>query len=156
VGLWSLGPKASAGPPITIPVLAGARSVALALASDGSGRVAVVAEIGCAPQGIALAVGTLERGFATATVVAPAGSDLAVAPSVAWIEGQNRWVVTWISSSGGPHVLARSFDARGNALGAVVDPGLGATSASVTSTGDVFGFVASSSSFVATSLGCVP
>ncbi len=156
VGVWTVGASTPPGQPVTIPSLARARAAAVAIASDGSGRIAVVAEIGCSPQTIALAVGTLADGFPNTTVVAPAGSGLAVAPSVAWIEGQDRWVVAWISSDGGGHVLARSFDPKGNALGATVDPGMKATAASVTSTGDVFGFVASSSSFVTTSLGCTP
>lgn len=157
VGVWAID-AGVAGPAAlqTIPGLAGARAVALAAASDGSARIAVVAEIGCSPQSIALAVGTLATGFAGATVVAPAGASVAVAPSVAWIEGQNRWVVAWISTAGGAHVLTRSFEPTGVPLGAVVDPQLRATAASVTSTGDVFGFVASSNSFVDTSLGCTP
>ncbi len=154
VGVWTIGVSTSPGQPITIPGLAGARAVALAIASDNSGRIAVVAEIGCAPQSIALAVGTLAGGFSNVAIVAAADGALAVGPSVAWIDGQNRWVVAWVSATGGAHVLTRSFDATGSAVGAVVDPAMSATGAAVTSGGDVIGFVASSSSFVDTSLGC--
>jgi hypothetical protein len=89
-------------------------------------------------------------------VVAPADGSLAVAPSVAWRSAQNGWVVSWVSSNGGAHVLARSFDASGTALDAALDPSTQATAAAVTSDGNILGFVASASSFVSTSLGCTP
>ncbi len=154
VGVWSLAATGSPGQPVTIAGLAGARAVAIGVASDGSGRIGVAAEIGCSPQSIAFAVGTLAGGFSKVSVVAPAGADLAVAPSVAWVDAQNKWVVAWISAQGGAHVLARAFDATGNAVGAAVNPALSATAAAATSTGDIFGLVASS--FVDTSLGCEP
>jgi hypothetical protein len=156
VGVWNLSATSAPGQPVAIPSLAGARAVAVAVASDNSGRIAIAAEIGCNPQSISLAVGTLTSGFSKATVVAPADGSLAVAPSVAWRSDKNEWVVGWVSSSGGAHVLARSFDATGAALDAALDPSTQATAASVTSDGNVLGFVASASSFVSTSLGCTP
>lgn len=158
VSVWSIDTSnvSSNLSPASIPSLAGARAVAVGIASDNSGRIAIAAEIGCNPQSIALSVGTIAGGFSKATVVAAADGDLAVAPSVAWIDGQNRWVVGWVSSHGGAHALARSFDVSGNALAPALDPSTDATGASVTSDGSILGFVASSSSFVETSLGCEP
>ena len=154
VSVWTLDASLSTGSATTIPGLAGARAVSIGAATDGSGRVAVVAEIGCAPQGIALAVGSVPGGFSQGTVVVPAGSSAAVQPTVAWVASENDWIVGWISTAGGAHALAQRFDANGNAVGGTIDPSTPATGASVAGDGSLFAYVPGSNSFVSASLGC--
>ncbi len=101
VGVWTLDATLSSKTPTaTIPGLAGARGVAVA--ADNSGKdFAVVAEIGCNPQRIALAVGTL-HGFSHVTTVASSGNNAQIQPTVAWVPASSQapsdsWVVSWIS-----------------------------------------------------------
>jgi len=158
VSLWAVTASALSPIPITIPGLAGARAVEMAVASDGSGRIAIAAEIGCAPQSIAFTTGTLADGFTSIAVAAPANGDLAIAPSVAWIDDPGRtpgrWLLTWISNSGGAHVVARSYDATGKALDVAFDANAPATSAAVSSSANVLWLAAADNSFTQTSLGC--
>jgi hypothetical protein len=97
VSVWALDGAQSPGSPTSIPGLAGARAVSMAAANDGSDRVAIVAELGCAPQTIALALGSLSGGFGQVTTVVPAGSAAAVQPTVAWVPSQSYWIVSRIS-----------------------------------------------------------
>jgi len=154
VSVWMLDSSLSTGNATTVPALAGAYAASLAAATDGSGRIAVVAEIGCTPQSIALAVGTVSGGFSGGTVVAPAGSSAAVQPTVAWVASENGWIVAWISAEGGAHALAQRFDADGDAVGGRIDPSTPATGASVAADGSLFAYVPASNSFVSASLGC--
>jgi hypothetical protein len=154
VSVWMLDASLSTGTASTIPGLAGAYAASLAVATDGSGRVAVVAEIGCAPQSIALSVGTVSGGFSQGTVVAAMGSSAAVQPTVAWVASENDWIVAWISAEGGAHALAQRFDASGNPVGGRIDPSTPATGASVASDGSLLAYVPGSNSFVSASLGC--
>ena len=154
VSVWQLDASLSTGSTTTVPALAGAYAASLGVATDGSGRIAIVAEIGCAPQSIALAVGTVSGGFSQGTVVAPAGSSPAVEPTVAWVASENDWIVAWISAEGGAHALAQRFDANGNAVGGRIDPSTPATGASVASDGSLLAYVPGSNSFVSASLGC--
>jgi hypothetical protein len=126
------------------------------VATDGSGRIAVVAEIGCSPQSIALAVGSLESGFGQATIVAPAESDAAIEPTVAWVAPQKKWLVSWISLRGGAHALARRFDPEGHPAGETIDPAVAATGAGVAPDGSLSAYVPEreGGSFVNASLGC--
>ncbi|HEY3822543.1 MAG TPA: hypothetical protein VGL81_35505 [Polyangiaceae bacterium] len=154
VSVWLLDASLSTGTATTIPGLAGAYAASLGMATDGSGRIAVVAEIGCAPQTIALVGGTLSGGFSEAVIVAEADGAAAVQPTVAWVASESDWIVSWISAEGGPHVLARRFDAGGVARGDVIDPSTPATGASVASDGSLLAYVPGSTSFVSASLGC--
>jgi hypothetical protein len=153
VSVWLLDASLSTGAATTIPALAGAYAASLGVATDGSGRVAVAAEIGCA-QSIALSVGTMSGGFPSGTVVARAGSSAAVQPTVAWVASENDWIVAWISAEGGAHALAQRFDADGNPVGGRIDPSIPATGASVASDGSLFAYVPGLTSFVSASLGC--
>jgi len=154
--VWLVDASLAPRPSLSVPALAGARAVAVATADDDSGRVAIAAEIGCAPQSIALVVGTLADGFHDGTVVAEARGGAAIQPSVAWVASEGGWIVSWVASEGGAHVLARRFDANGAAVGSTVDPGTSATGAAVTGGGEVFAYVPTQGggSFVNTSLGC--
>ncbi|HSY21888.1 MAG TPA: hypothetical protein VK841_07230 [Polyangiaceae bacterium] len=158
VSLWALDATlASVAPSIPVAALAGARAVSLAIATDGSDRVAIVAEIGCSPQSIALAVGTPSGNFGPATIVAAQGDAPAVQPSVAWVPAQGNWIVSWISATGGPHVLARRFALDGSAAGGAIDPATPATGACVGVGGDVLAYAPQQpgGSFLNVSLGCV-
>jgi hypothetical protein len=154
VSVWMLDASLSTGTSTTVPGLTGAYAVSAGIATDGSGRIAVVAEIGCTPQSIALAIGTVSGGFSQGTVVAPAGSMAAVQPTVAWVASENDWIVAWISAEGGAHALAQRFDADGNPMGGRIDPSTPATGASVAADGSLFAYVPASNSFVSASLGC--
>jgi hypothetical protein len=154
VSVWALDASLSASSPVSVPGLAGARAVSMAVATDGSGRVALAAEIGCTPQTIALVGGTLSGGFSEAIVVAGANGAAAVQPTVAWVASEGDWVVAWISADGGAHVLAQRFDAGGVARGGVIDPSTPATGASVDGDGSLLEYVPASNSFVKASLGC--
>jgi hypothetical protein len=141
---------------MSVTGLAGATAVSISAANDGTDRVAIVAELGCAPQSIALALGTASGGFGPVTTVAPAGSDASVQPTVAWVPTQGYWIVSWISLSGGAHALAQRFDTNGNAVGGVIDPSAAAIAACVQSDGSILAYEPSAGggSFVSTSLGC--
>jgi hypothetical protein len=162
VGVWSVDASTTtAPPPLSIPGLAGARAVSIA--TDGAGNFAVVAEIGCQPGSIAMALGTLTGGFKQTITVVPKGTSSAVQPTVAWAAtnaapgfgAPSSWDVGWIAVSGGPHVKAMRFDSNGNPLGGVIDPGVNGVGATVTSTGSVLAYVPTPNAFVNTSLGCV-
>jgi hypothetical protein len=94
--------------------IANARAVSVAV---HQASIALVVEVGCKPQSIAFAVGTVDstnrkldfsRGFA---VVAEAGTEAAVKPSVAWVEERGGWLATWIL--GGPKAMARRLKEDG-------------------------------------------
>jgi len=157
VGVWtfdSTGQVASSSPSVTIAGMVGAKAVAMA--TDGAGRLAVVAEIGCSPQSIAFSVGTSSGGFTAVAQVAPAGADAALQPTVAWVSSRSDWLVTWISRAGGAHVLARRFSAAGVAEDAVFDPAMPASAAAAVADGKVFAFDATTGQFETADLKCVP
>jgi len=159
VGVWTFDStgNASSTPTVTISGMSGAKAVAMA--TDGAQRLAVVAEIGCAPQSIAFAVGSDSGGFSTVVQVVPAGasaSDKAFQPTVAWVTGRGDWLVTWISLSGGAHVLARRFSAAGVAEDAVFDPSISAVAAAAGPDGKVFAYDATTGVFATADLKCVP
>jgi hypothetical protein len=156
VSLWATPDGVRFGTPLSISALAGARAVSIASATDGSGRIGVVAEIGCSPQSIALAIGTLSGGWHVATV-ASAGSGPAVQPTVAWVPSQSDWIVSWIAVSGGAHALARRFDASGEAAGSAIDPSVPAIGAALASDGSLLAYEPSGGgNFVKAALGCAP
>ncbi len=158
VSIWMLDATLTPSAPTTVPALTGARAVSVAVASDGSGRrIAIAAEIGCAPQSIALVVGTLAEGFRQETIVVEAGPGDAVQPTVAWVASEGAWIVSWIATAGGAHVLARRFDGAGAPVGNTVNPATPATGATVTEDGAVFAYVPAQGggSFVSASLGCL-
>ena len=156
VSIWSVDASLAPGAPESLPGLDGARAVSIAVATDGSGRIAVAAEIGCTPQSIRLAVGTLNGGWNT-SVVAPAGDTAALQPSVSWVPAQQAWIVSWITASDGPRALARRFQPNGAPASDVIDPGAAATGASVSSDGELLAFLPglAQGSFASVSLGCV-
>jgi hypothetical protein len=143
VSLWTLDGTSAPSSPTSVSALAGARAVAVA--TDGGTNIAVVAEIGCQPQSIALSLGTVSGGFGAAITVAPMGSGFQVLPTVAWVPAEGYWIVSWLSSSGGTHALARRYDAQGNPVGDVLDPNASLFASTVTSSGALFGFEQSSS-----------
>jgi hypothetical protein len=155
VSLWALD-GATAVSPTTIGGLAQARAANVAV--DGSGNIAVVAELGCAPQTIALAVGNLNAGFSHVTTVTKAsGTSAVVQPTVAWVPSQSYWIVSWISTDGGAHVLGQRFDPSGNPVGSVIDPSASVLGGCVTSDGSVFAYqqpVGMNGSVLSVSLGC--
>jgi hypothetical protein len=127
----------------------------MATAGDASARVAVVAELGCAPQTIALSVGTMRQGFGPSIRVDRAASGADVQPTVAWVPAENGWIVSYIATAGGAHVLARRFDADGTPVGPVIDPAVSATAAAAGSDATVLAYQPSGGgSFVKVALGC--
>jgi hypothetical protein len=156
VGIWTFDSTGLVGssPPSVIAGMEGAKAVAMA--TDGAEHLAVVAEIGCSPQSITLSVGTASGNFTTVAEVAPAGTDAAFQPTVAWVSTRSDWLVTWISRTGGSHVLARRFSAAGVAEDAVVDPAIPASVAAADASGQVFAFDATTGQFETADLKCVP
>jgi hypothetical protein len=158
VSVWPLTAGQSAGPPSVISGLSGARSVAMASATDGSGRLAVVAEVGCTPQTIALALGTMAAGFSHVTTVVAPGSGFAIEPTVAWVPSEGYWMVSWIAQAGGgPRAFAQRFDIEGGPVGGPIDPMATALAASITSNGSLFAYEQSpgmNGTFLSVSLGC--
>jgi hypothetical protein len=155
VSLWALDSTLSPGAPVSVPGLAGARAVAIA--TDGSGNIAIVAELNCTPQTIALSIGTLGGGFGEVTNVVTATAGSAVQPTVAWIASQGHWLVSWIATTGGAHALAQRFDPGGNPVGGIIDPSAAAIAACVTSDGNLFAYeqpAGANGSFLGVSLGC--
>jgi hypothetical protein len=137
----------------TVSGLANARAVSIASdgpnSSDGPNNIAIVAELGCSPQTIALALGTLTGSGPRPTwqviTVAPAGASFAVQPTVAWVPAADPlpafWLVSWLSGTpgGGAHVLAQRYDSSGNPLGGLIDPGVrGALAAMASENGNLF------------------
>jgi hypothetical protein len=156
VSLWVVSGGQVSGSPVAIAALARARAVSVASATDGSGRIAVVAEIGCAPQTIAMALGTLKGGFGQAITVTKATAGAAVQPTVAWAATEQSWIVGWIATQGGAHALARRFDATGNARGGAIDPSAPAIAVAVSSDATLLAYEPSNGgSFVKVALGCV-
>jgi hypothetical protein len=153
--VWTLDASLALATPAMIPEFKFARTLSMAAASDGSGRVAIVAEIGCAPQAVELAVGDGTH-FPTVVEVAPAGSDLAVDPTVAWVGDAGLWLVSWISSTGGGHTASRWYQLDGSPLGGIVAASVPATTAAATSGGDAIAFLSSQSVFLDLSVGCAP
>jgi hypothetical protein len=152
VAVWSLDGSASVGSPVTIPGLAEARAVSIATDTNGE-NFAVVAEIGCSPQSIVLAVGSLTGGFSKITTIAPMGSGPAVQPTVAWVDADNAWIVSWVASPPA-HVLAMRLDATGDPQGGVIDPGVAGDGSAATADGRVLAYLPTTSSFETADLGC--
>ena len=109
-GLWSLTPDGRVIPLASaIPELADARSITMALGSDGTTtRLAIVAEKGCRPnQGVRMVIAQLDP-LSASFVVAPGANPFtavtvladpapaATAPSVTWMAGTHEWWVTWV------------------------------------------------------------
>jgi hypothetical protein len=159
VGIWQLDTNLQVVATATVDELAGARAVtAAATTVNGVRKLAVAAEIGCAPQRIAVAVGDFVGGFASFDVTDGTGA-ITVQPSLAWVDYRSEFLVSWIVGGGGSHVQARRFTPGGRTVHGVIDVGLRvglrATAAAVTSNGDVVAF-SDSDKFVDQSLGCDP
>ena len=161
VGVWTLDASLTVPQPTTIPGLAGARAVSIAADKpDGTGNFAVVAEIGCEPQSIMLAIGRPQGGFSKTTMVAK-GTNALIQPTVAWVQAspavpEGSWLVSWIFVNGkSTHAQAMRFDANGAAIGAMIDlPGVTATAAIAQSDGTLLGYEPGSGSIATVSLGC--
>ncbi|HXU71716.1 MAG TPA: hypothetical protein VN947_20425 [Polyangia bacterium] len=155
VGIWQLDANLQVTATATIDALAGARAVAAAATTvNGTRTLAIAAEIGCAPQRIAVAVGDLTDGFATFDATDGAEA-VTVQPSVAWIDARSEFLVSWIVGGAHPHVQARRFTPDARPVHAAIDIPLPATAAAVTSDGDIIAFSADNT-FVDQSLGCDP
>jgi hypothetical protein len=158
VGVWSIDDTLTGSGPVSIPGLAGARAVSMA--TDGNGNIAVVAEIGCSPQSIVLALGTLSGGFSKTLTVAAANGSPAIQPTVVWVSqtpqystSGSAWLVSWISVAGGAHALAQWIDTNANPIGSVLEPGVVQTSGGAAlSDGNLLAYTASG--FVTASMGC--
>jgi hypothetical protein len=155
VSVWPINGDGSVGTAFQLPGLSGARAVSGAASPDG--RLALAAEIGCAPQSIALAIVTQGDLFRVTTVAAADGA-FAVNPTVAWVPSEGYWIVSWISgTSGTAHVVAQRFDTNGNAVGSNIDPSVSALTAAVTAGGALFGYTqpkGMNGTFLNISLGC--
>lgn len=131
VGVWLFTPSALAQatlPPATHVPLANARSTALAArVENGSLRgIALAAEIGCRPSAsIKLVLGNIDVTSKAITFEAPievaAPSDVATAPSVAWVPKRQEWWVAWVDAV--PHARIRRFAADGKPIGGVIEAG---------------------------------
>ena len=94
------------------------------LKQDGAGfQLAVVAEIGCTPQKLALALLPLDAQgtFGTPAVgqVAAASGGFQTATNVAWQEASKEWLATWLVD--GPAVRSQRLDASGKLVGPASD-----------------------------------
>jgi hypothetical protein len=173
VSVWAFGAASTpseAPSPVPVPGLAQARAAFVAAATDGSGRLAVVAELGCKPQTLALALGTLSGGFGPTTTVTTADQGhFAVQPTVSWVSAttsenasnftQSFWSVSWIAGGGGTtsRVLSQRFDANGKAIGGLLDPAVPASAAMALSDGTLFAYeqpAGQAGSFLGVELGC--
>jgi hypothetical protein len=79
--------------------------------NGASVEIAVIGELGCTPQSIAVQLVSYASGAFTSggsTVLAPAGSGFQTTPTVAWSASRNLWLATWVAS--GPVVMGRFFD----------------------------------------------
>jgi hypothetical protein len=156
VSVWPINGDGSVGTAFQLPGLSGARAVSGAASPDG--RLALAAEIGCAPQSIALALVTQGGDSFRVTTVAAADGAFAVNPTVAWVPSEGYWIVSWISGTGGTaHVVAQRFDSNGNAVGSNIDPSVSALTAAVTAGGALFGYTqprGMNGTFLNISLGC--
>ena len=99
----------------TIPSLANARGVSMGVrvGSDGTMRIAVVAELECSPQAIELAFVDYDPTSATFSAtgeaqVSAATGGLQTAPTIAWSAARSRWMAAWVAS--GPRVAGRFID----------------------------------------------
>jgi hypothetical protein len=165
--LWAVsgGTPLMVSGPTTISGLAGARALSMAVAGDGSGQIAIVAELGCTPMTtIALTLGTVTGPFTAPITVAQASSgNFAVQPTVNWVAAgsptstEASWIVSWIAGGGGTHVLAQRYDEMGNPFGEQIDPGAPAWAAGVLPDGTLFAFEqppGKSGTFLDVALGC--
>jgi hypothetical protein len=158
VGVWSIDDTLTGSGPVSIPGLAGARAVSMA--TDGGDNIAVVAEIGCSPQKITLALGTLSGGFSRTLTIAAANGSPAIQPTVVWVSATpnystspSAWLVSWISVAGGAHALAQWVDTSASPIGGVIDPNVVQTSGGAAlSDGNLLAYT--SSGFVTASMGC--
>ena len=152
-----------------LPDFAGARGVGLAAGpkdADGSTPIAIVGELGCAPQTIVIAFGKLSSGAspsltvgaASPVVVATAGHR-AFRPTVAWQQDapiaagtRSEWLVAWTVDS--PGVAARRYAATGVPLSGAFDVGAGVIDPIPSRDGRVFAVDAAHATFSAVSLRC--
>jgi hypothetical protein len=133
--LWALDPihlTPATATPWSLGKLAGARGTAMATRAntDGTTRVAVVSEIGCANQAIHVELVDYDASAHPPTFtsvgdleISPASSAGQTLPSIAWSPARNHWLVTWAVQ--GPEVRARFFDDNLQPSDAITVPGPG-------------------------------
>ncbi len=128
VGVWLVEPNGGALATIasaTVPGLAGARAVSGFARADGvAQQVALVAEIGCTPQKLMLALFSFDAAqgtFGTPQVaeVAAASAGFQTGAHVAWQESSKEWLVTWLAD--GPAIRSQRLDASGKRVGPATD-----------------------------------
>jgi hypothetical protein len=149
VGIWAIGSSLTVSAPTTMADMANARAVALAV--NPMGKLALAAEIGCTPTGaLKVAFGSFAGAapandgdpsgvtMGAAVDLVPAGSTLAVQPSVAWVTSRNEWLVTWITE--GPTVRAQRYQPDGTPIGGPFDVSYGSTVGAAGANGDGFVF----------------
>lgn len=140
-----------------IPGFDGARSVSMA--HDGAGQLAFVAQVGCQPQSLELALARWDEATRTLSfetglqVVAPTTS-LAADPKATWLRERGEWLVTWLEV--GPSIHALRLTPAGATVGAPFRLLDGAEAAAADTEANVLGFEGSTSdgSFVRGALGC--
>lgn len=116
--IWALaGGSLARTASASIVSLVDARYVALGARakSDGTTRLAIVAQLGCTSAAVHVALVDYDpstSSFAAAGDVelaaGAAGTSFQTAPSVEWVAARNRWLATWVAT--GPQVVARFFD----------------------------------------------
>ena len=159
VGVWYIGSDHMPEAPVHVPGLAGARAVALAgRAEKEQIHLTLVAEIGCAPQAIAITFGVLDTmshqlTFDPSSEVSPSGDLVAAQPTVGWVEVRKEWLVTWVNNDG-PTLKGRRFTAEGKPIGAALSIGTGIEVAGIAADGTIAAFNQSKSSFLQVPLIC--
>ena len=153
-----------------LPDFANARAIGLGVApaaTDGTIPVAAVAELGCAPQRIVVAFGTLDPTANPPTLAMGAANEVwssqtpgwAIRPSIAWQEhvafasgARTEWLVTWTVSL--PGAMARRYGASGSPLSEAFEIGRSVVDAVPGPDGRVFVLDAAESTFESISLEC--
>lgn len=156
VKLWRLDETAGvADAGVAIAGLEGARSVFVA--DDRRGHLALVAQVGCSPQALRLALGAYDARsvrFEPSFELVAASSSLAADPRVTWLAERGEWLVTWLQM--GPAIRALRLNPTGQPIGASFRLLEGAQGAAVDEAARVVGFEGSATdaTFVRGALSC--
>jgi hypothetical protein len=157
--LWQVDESAQVGDGgVALPGFDDARSVAMAMASDGT-HIALVGQLGCGQKPVQFAI--VERDATqkrlevqTSTSLEASRGGLAADPGVTWISRRGEWLVTWVEA--GPRVRAQRLSSDGTPIGEPLSVRTGAESVAVAADASVLGFEpgAGDEKFVAGALTC--
>lgn len=142
--LWMVDEETDSPPePLPLQGFDEARAMSMAARGTGPFEVAVVGELGCAPQKLVfqllqLTPPNLEPRGAVVEMPLPEGAELATSARVVWLTAREEWLVTWLVD--GPAFYAQRLTATGDLLGAPMLLGEDLTAAAVDADGNVLAF----------------